>query len=195
MSSSHEPTAQKESLTSETKILSKTAKRNTSQDFWKSIATVISWQNQAPPLTTVARDRPISLSFGQERLWFLDRLDPSKSSAYNMPFAFKITGCLDMSALKQSLSRIVGRHEALRTAFETVEGKTVQIVRAESEIDLPVVKLGNILLQQQETKVRQLIEEEVKRPFDLSQGTAAACHCARERGGISTADSRPSHRR
>ena len=170
MSFKNERIAQKERSTSETTLSSKTQPQNASRDFWKSIATVISLQNQAPPLVAEKRDRPIPLSFGQERLWFLDQLDPSKSSAYNMPFAFKIAGSLNISALKQSLNEILRRHEALRTAFSSNEGKTVQVVRSKSEVALPVVKLGDIPQKQREAKAMQSIESEVKRPFDLSRG-------------------------
>lgn len=162
--------AQKERSTSKTILPSKTRSENASKDFWKSIATVISLQNQAPPLVVGARERNIPLSFAQERLWFLDQLDPSKSSAYNMPFAFNIGGSLNISALKQSLNEILRRHEALRTAFSVIKGKPVQITHPELTVTLPIVKLGEISQEQREAKIRQLIGKEVEQPFDLSKG-------------------------
>ncbi len=170
MSFKNEPIAQKERSTSEIILPSKTISEDASKDFWKSIATVMSLQNQAPPLVAVSRDRNIPLSFAQERLWFLDQLDPSKSSAYNMPFAFEIAGSLNISALKKSLNEILRRHEALRTAFSVIEGKPVQIAHPELTVALPIVKLGEISQEQREAKVMQLIGEEVERPFDLSKG-------------------------
>ena len=161
---------QKECSTSKKILLHKTQSQNASKDFWQAIATVMSWQNQAPPLVAVSGDRDIPLSFAQERLWFLDRLDSSKSSAYNMPFAFKMTGSLDISALKQSLDEIVRRHEALRTAFQAIDGQPVQIARNELTVALPVVKLGEVPQQQQEARVIQSIEREIERPFDLGKG-------------------------
>ncbi len=161
---------QQECSTSETISPNKTQSQNASKDFWQAIATVMRLQNQAPPLVAVTRNQEIPLSFAQERLWFLDRLDPSKSSAYNMPFAFKIAGSLNISALKQSLDEIVRRHEALRTAFSVIEGKPVQIVHPELAVALPIVKLGEIPQEQREAKVIQLIDEEVERPFDLGKG-------------------------
>lgn len=170
MSFKNEPTAQKERSTSETILPSKTQSQNALKDFWKSIATVVSLQNQAPPLEAVSRDRNIPLSFSQERLWFLDQLDPSKSSAYNMPFAFKIAGALNISALKQSLNEILRRHEALRTAFSVIDGKPVQIAHPELTVALPIVKLEEVPQEQREVKVTQLISQEVEQPFDLGKG-------------------------
>lgn len=155
---------------SETTPPNKIQPQNAVQDFWQAIATVMSWQNQAPPLEAVSRDRNLPLSFAQERLWFLDQLDPSKSSAYNMPFAFKIAGSLNMSALNHSLNEIVRRHEALRTAFSVIEGQPVQIIQEPLAVSLPIVKLGKVSQQQRETKVAQWLEQEIARPFDLDQG-------------------------
>src|SRR5687767_15967976 len=67
------------------------------------------------------------LSFAQERLWFLDRLEPG-SATYNIPAARRLGGALDESALERSLSEIVRRHEALRTVFAEVDGAPVQVI-------------------------------------------------------------------
>ena len=64
---------------------------------------------------------PCLLSFAQERLWFLHELEP-QSTAYTMPAAFRLTGPLNVAALKQSLDEIVMRHESLRTTFSVMEG-------------------------------------------------------------------------
>jgi len=170
MSFKNEPIAQKERSTSDTILPSKTQSQNASKDFWKAISTVMSLQNQAPPLVAGSHNHNIPLSFSQERLWFLDQFDPSKSSAYNMPFAFKILGSLNVSALKQSLNEILRRHEALRTAFSVIEGKPVQIAHPDLSVALPIVKLGEIPQEHREAKVRQLIGDEVEKPFDLGKG-------------------------
>ena len=67
------------------------------------------------------------LSFAQQRLWFLQELEPD-SAAYNIPRAFRIRGALDVKALEQTLSEIVRRHEILRTTFRVVNGQPVQVV-------------------------------------------------------------------
>ena len=64
------------------------------------------------------RDGALPLSFAQQRLWFLDQLEPG-SAAYNIPTAVRLTGALDLAALQRSLDAIVRRHEALRTTFAT----------------------------------------------------------------------------
>src|SRR5207249_10365057 len=69
-----------------------------------------------PPLRPVARNQPLPLSFAQQRLWFLDQLEPG-SSTYNIPLALRLIGPLDVSALAQSLNTIVQRQESLRTSF------------------------------------------------------------------------------
>src|SRR4051812_27484077 len=68
---------------------------------------------------------PIPLSSGQERLWFLDRLQPN-SSVYNVPTALRLTGELNQAALREALNEIVRRHEALRTTFTENEGSPIQ---------------------------------------------------------------------
>src|SRR6185503_14758057 len=70
----------------------------------------------APPIVAVDHDQPLPLSFAQQRLWFLDQLEPN-SGFYNIPSAIKLKGELHVEALKESVSEIVRRHEALRTVF------------------------------------------------------------------------------
>src|SRR5918996_5805297 len=77
------------------------------------------------PLASVPRDERLSLSYAQERLWFLDQLE-GPSAAYNVTVGLKLTGPLAVGVLQQSLEAIVGRHEGLRTTFPTVEGMAVQ---------------------------------------------------------------------
>lgn len=170
MSLENQQITQPECSTSKIIPPDKNKPQNAAQDFWQAIATVMSWQKQAPPLEAVSRDRNLPLSFAQERLWFLDQLDPSKSSAYNMPFAFEITGSLNMSALNHSLNEIVRRHEALRTAFSVIEGQSIQIIQEPLAVALPIVKLGEVPKQQWEAKIVHWLDQEITRPFDLDQG-------------------------
>ena len=106
------------------------------------------------------------MSFAQQRLWFLDQLDPG-TSAYNLFSGYRLSGPLDVSALQRSLSEIVRRHEVLRTNFAMIEGRLVQILNPPNPIELPVIDLS----AEDEARLRQLANEEAQRPFDLARGT------------------------
>src|SRR3982751_105845 len=70
---------------------------------------------------------PARASFAQERLWFLQQLEP-ESAAYNVPRAIRILGAVNLVTLEQSLNEIIRRHESLRTTFSVVDGHLVQNV-------------------------------------------------------------------
>ena len=84
-------------------------------------------RSKDPLLQRVSRDGDLPLSFGQQRLWFLDQLEPGRS-AYNLSFSFRHQGSLNLAALEQSLGEIIKRHESLRTTFTLVNGELVQVV-------------------------------------------------------------------
>src|SRR6185295_3624584 len=71
----------------------------------------------------------VPLSFAQQRLWFLDQLEP-RGSSYNIPLALRLEGDLAASALAAAVAEVVRRHEALRTVFSSIEGEPVQVVRS-----------------------------------------------------------------
>src|SRR5262245_13798698 len=83
---------------------------------------------------------PLPLSFGQESLWFLEQLEPD-GSAYLVPAAVRLSGPLQVEVLAASLTEIVRRHEALRTAFRASEGRPYQEVAEPRAVELPVVDL------------------------------------------------------
>jgi amino acid adenylation domain-containing protein/FkbM family methyltransferase len=121
------------------------------------------------PARSWAPGEPIPLSFAQERLWFLDRLEPG-SAAYNVPAAVRLTGGLDAAALAASLAGIARRHAALRTTFQTIDGVPVQVIAAAAGLPLPAVDLAAIPGIRREAEARRLAEEEGGRPFDLVRG-------------------------
>lgn len=117
------------------------------------------------------RESALPLSWSQQRLWFLDRLDRSASAAYHLSSALRLNGRLDHSALRSSLNRIVARHENLRTVFVNENGAPRQsILDADIGFSLDEVDLTSC----DETAVDEIIErigeEEAKTPFDLSRG-------------------------
>jgi amino acid adenylation domain-containing protein len=123
----------------------------------------------APIITPREKAERPPLSFAQQRLWFLNRLE-SGSSAYNVPTAICLTGLLNVAALEQSLNEIVHRHEALRTTFVMVDGQPAQVIAPVLRITLPVVDLQHVPETEREAEVQQLATKEARRPFDLAQG-------------------------
>jgi len=121
----------------------------------------------AVPVTIPRRDpgKAVPLSFPQQRLWFLQRLDPADPS-YNIPMAYRIDGHLDVPALERSLEGVVRRHEALRTTF-VVEGDTpVQVVGPPPRVRLELVDLAG----EGEERALAYAAMDGAEPFDLSHG-------------------------
>jgi alpha-ketoglutarate-dependent taurine dioxygenase len=110
-----------------------------------------------------------SLSFAQQRLWFLDQLEPG-SFAYNIPAAVRLRGSLDVAALERSLNEIMRRHEALRATFHAVEGKPVQVIAPPGLIPLRLICLDELVEAAREAEAWRTIIAEAKQPFDLSTG-------------------------
>ena len=126
--------------------------------------------SHAPAVEPAKRaSRQFPLSFAQQRLWFIDQLEPD-SWAYNSPLAVRLTGRLDVDALKRTLSEIVRRHEALRTAFSVVDETPVQIISPAADVPLPLIDLSILGEDEREAEARVLANREFRGPFDLSSG-------------------------
>ncbi|HYL06084.1 MAG TPA: amino acid adenylation domain-containing protein, partial [Thermoanaerobaculia bacterium] len=126
----------------------------------------------APPIRPVPRDGPLPLSFAQERLWFLDCLQPGIPT-YHISQALWVDGPLRWPALERGLREVVRRHEALRTVFAAVDGRPVQVPRSPAALLAPVsamVDLSRLGQARRERLVARLAEQESLRPFDLSRG-------------------------
>jgi amino acid adenylation domain-containing protein len=119
------------------------------------------------PIEVAERNGHIPLSFAQQRLWFIDQVEPGNAS-YNMPGGVRLKGALDVAALEASLNEIVRRHESLRTRFDAVDGQPVQLIAPELRLALPVTDLR--AQPDAEAQVRRLAAEEAATPFDLSRG-------------------------
>ena len=85
-------------------------------------------ERQQPPLRPVPRDRSLLLSFAQQRLWFLDQLEPN-SAAYNVPVPLRLAGALDTPVLRRCLTEVLRRHELLRTCFTAMEEQPAQVIQ------------------------------------------------------------------
>jgi amino acid adenylation domain-containing protein len=123
----------------------------------------------APPILPVSRDEALPLSFAQQRLWFLDQLEPN-SPFYNNPVALRLSGGLDVAALERSLNEIVRRHETLRTTFAAVDGRPVQVIAPALSVSLPVTDLRDLPETEREAEALRLATEEARRPFSLAHG-------------------------
>ncbi|HSF39662.1 MAG TPA: amino acid adenylation domain-containing protein, partial [Thermoanaerobaculia bacterium] len=121
----------------------------------------------APPVVPVPRDGDLPLSFAQERLWFLDQLQPGQPT-YNMPSALRMTGPLSPAALTGAFAEVVRRHETLRTTFPAVAGRPVQRIAPPGPFPLPVIDLS--ALSAGEREAARLTTLEAARPFDLAAG-------------------------
>jgi amino acid adenylation domain-containing protein len=123
-----------------------------------------------PPLTAAPelRGQPASLSFAQQRLWFLEQLERG-TAAYNIPVALRLAGALDPAALEAAFTEVLRRHDALRTTFQAAGEEPLQTVAAPAPFDLPLVDLS-ALERGSEAEARRLLQQESRRPFDLAAG-------------------------
>jgi amino acid adenylation domain-containing protein len=122
-----------------------------------------------PPIVAVARDADLPLSFAQERLWFIDQLEPG-NPAYNVPWAVELRGELDLLSLRRTFCEVVRRHEVLRTTFEARGQGAVQRIAPSGPLPLPVVALAGLPEVARWAEVLRLGRAEARRRFDLRSG-------------------------
>jgi amino acid adenylation domain-containing protein/non-ribosomal peptide synthase protein (TIGR01720 family) len=122
-----------------------------------------------PPIERVSREAPLPLSFAQQRLWFLDQLEPG-NPVYNIPTGVRIKGEMNVSALSLSIDEIVARHESLRTSFLMTDGEPVQVIAANLSGILRFVDLTEVAAGEREAIALQLAKMDASRPFDLAGG-------------------------
>lgn len=118
-----------------------------------------------PEIPKISHQSHYELSYAQQRMWILDQMEPS-GAIYTMPMAFEISGALEIKALEYSVNQLVKRHESLRTTFNIVNGKPVQIVNSFSEFSLDVKKVTDEELNAE-------LDKNAKRTFDLKNGPLA----------------------
>jgi amino acid adenylation domain-containing protein len=122
-----------------------------------------------PPLSRAPRTGPLPLSFAQQRLWFIEQMDPD-ARLYVLAFAYRLRGALDVRALRRAVTEVARRHEVLRTRFEEAGGEPVQVVDPPAPVPLPVVDLRPLGPEAAERRAVRLAETEVRHRFDLRAG-------------------------
>ena len=122
---------------------------------------------KASPISPEALDRQYPLSFTQKRFWFLEQLEPN-NSAYKAVLQFHIEGELDAVALEKSLAEIVRRHEILRTTFHLGSSEPVQMIPEQWSFRISNLDLSREMPVDLNRDVERRVEDEHRRPFDLS---------------------------
>ncbi|HEX2202459.1 MAG TPA: amino acid adenylation domain-containing protein [Longimicrobium sp.] len=123
----------------------------------------------APPVRHVEHGVDAPLSFAQERLWFVDRMEPG-SPVYHMPSTYRLVGPLDVDALRRAVEALVRRHETLRTSFPEVDGVPVQRVAPAGPVDVPVHDLSHLPEEERGEALHARARENAMAPFDLAAG-------------------------
>jgi acyl carrier protein len=137
-----------------------------------SLANIIETLREAlPPVAESRESRRAGtvLSYAQQRLWFLDTLDPG-TAAHNESVALRLIGELDVQALQKSINEVVRRHDVLRATFASEDGQAVQTIVADVNLDLPLHDLTHVPPASRENEAKQLIVNAAKQPFYLSHG-------------------------
>ena len=122
----------------------------------------------APAVRPVPRDRPLPLSFAQQRIWFFEQVQPG-TPTYHMAAAWRLRGDLDVPALQRAFTAVTQRHEILRTRFTLEGGDPVQSALARVSIPLPVIDLAPLAEPDRDAEIRRLMAADYARPFDLTE--------------------------
>ncbi|MEM9217772.1 MAG: amino acid adenylation domain-containing protein, partial [Cyanobacteria bacterium P01_F01_bin.150] len=114
------------------------------------------------------RTDSISLSFAQQRLWFLEKMGLT-ANAYNMPLLLHLKGQLDRPALQTSLNQLVARHEPLRTRFSEHDGTPVQLIDAPFSVEMPLTNLSHVPSKQQTIDLHAQLQQASEYRFNLEK--------------------------
>ena len=138
------------------------APRNLSPQEKRKLLAELLQKKANPPQT-------FPLSFGQQRLWFLDQLEPG-SAVYNLLTVVRLRLPLNVLVMEKTLNEIVRRHQILRTTFVTVEGQPVQSIAASLDLSVSITDLSKRPERDRQGDVLRLVVQETRRPFNLAQG-------------------------
>jgi len=132
----------------------------------KALAVMLKQQGinlfEIAPVFKRQEGEPLRLSYAQERQWFLWQLEP-QSTAYHVPRALRLVGELDVAALQRSFDTLVSRHESLRTHIEPDGDSALQVIVENARVEITLVEA-------QAFQVKDWVQAEIDRPFDLQQG-------------------------
>ena len=120
-------------------------------------------------MSTPAAQRRVPASFSQRRLWLLDKLLPVRA-AYNVASVRRLSGELDVVALRRAFNELVRRHDALRTRFAVVDGEPMQEIAPELRLAIEPEDLSPFPAVEREAEARRRTGEEIEREFDLERG-------------------------
>ncbi len=129
------------------------------------------------PLRRIDRGSAMPLSYGQERIWFLDQM--GVGAVYNVPWGTRLQGSLDGSVLERGFNEIIRRHEGLRSRFRVVDGRPAVEFLPSVHVPLRTIDLGGWGQDEQGKEVRRLTTAETQTPFDLSKGPLIRALCIR----------------
>src|SRR5829696_131922 len=125
---------------------------------------------KATPAKIPRREKfsPGPVSSAQQRLWFIDQLDPG-TPAFNIPAAVRLLGSLNVEILKKCFDEIVKRHEALRTSFAADDGLPVQVIAPSLKFEIPLIEIRHLPEAERMAHVEKLVTSECQRSFDLTR--------------------------
>ncbi|MBA3469563.1 MAG: amino acid adenylation domain-containing protein [Herpetosiphonaceae bacterium] len=124
---------------------------------------------EMPAIEPVPHDKPLPLSFTQERYWILDQFEPG-NTAYNVPTYARLKGPLNNELLERVLGEIVQRHAILRTTFTVLDDQPMQIIHPSMPAALPLIDLSDLPPAERESQARQIVASQARKSFDLETG-------------------------
>src|SRR5688500_5372505 len=108
------------------------------------------------------RPKTFPLSFAQQRLWFLDKLQPD-SASYNVPTVVRLSGVIQLDPFQQALDRVVARHESLRTTFEGNDDSPAQKINPPSSVKFKLFDLIGVTEAERKAQTDRITAEEIGR--------------------------------
>ncbi len=135
-----------------------------------------------PPIVARERQGPMRLSFAQQRLWFIEQMEP-ETPLYNIAGAVRLGGELDIRALERAINEVVRRHEALRTSIQSEDGVGVQVIEQWEQRPLSEIDMSEVREEKREAESERVMKGEAGEPFKLSEGRLLRVKLIKEGAG------------